>query len=275
MLLLVAVAADAVQLREQLAFELASGRTLTAELRRPRQSAGQPLPAVMLFGGFRGAATVLDAVPPELPLVAVSFDYPFDPPRRFRFPQSLADVPALGRGIDETFEGIRWLTAALRARPDIDAQRLSIVGASLGAPFATVSAAELELPGLVIVHGFGEVRQVIAHQFVRAFEPRWGGWVRWPAQGLATLLTWGYRLPAPERYARRLGTDQRALMLVAGDDELIPAVATESLWRALRSSAAHVERIDESGGHLRGGDDPRIASLVPIVLDWLRGAGLL
>jgi dienelactone hydrolase len=253
---------------EQVAFTLASGRELVAEIRRP---AGETsLPAVMLFGGFRGAATVLDAVPQNLPIAAASFDYPFDPPREFVFPDTFAHIPAMARGIDETFEGIRMLSAHLRARDDIDDTRITIVGASLGAPFATVSAAELQLPGLVIVHGFGEIRHVIGHQLRHAFERRGRTWLRGPAQGLANVLTWGFRLPAPERYASKLGAEQRALMIVAGDDELIPQRATEALWRALQSSDARVERIDEVGGHLRGVGDPRIGELVGTAMDWMQ-----
>lgn len=71
-----ALAVDAQQ-RERVELRLADGRMLHAELRRPAMAA-HPLPVVLLFGGFRGAATVLDAVPAELPLIAASFDYPFD-----------------------------------------------------------------------------------------------------------------------------------------------------------------------------------------------------
>ncbi|MEQ1439208.1 hypothetical protein AAG565_07580 [Fontimonas sp. SYSU GA230001] len=274
-LLLLAVAPAGAQMHsERVALRLDGGRVVEAELRRPAD-VDNPLPVVMLFGGFRGAATVLDAVPAGLPLVAASFDYPFDPPRRFRFPHSFADLPALGRGIDQTFEGIRLLSAHLRARPDIDARRITIVGASLGAPFAVVSAAELALPGVVVVHGFGRTAEVIAQQFVRKLEPRYGGWVRGPARLLAGLLAWAYDLPDAEIHAARLGSAQRALMIVAADDELIPAAATQALWQALHDAPAVAERIDEAGAHLRGQDDPRIADLVATALDWMRRVGLL
>lgn len=270
---LIALPALGAQRIERVPFTLDSGRELVAEIRRPAD-AREPLPAVMLFGGFRGAASVLDTVPADLPIAAASFDYPFDPPRRLRFPQSFVHLPAMDRGIEQTFEGIRRLSAHLRTRPDIDASRITIVGASLGAPFATISAAELDLPGLVVVHGFGELRRVVAHQFLRKLEPRLGCWARWPAWGLANALVWGLGLPAPEDYAPELQAGQRALMVVAGDDELVPPQATETLWQALQASSAEVERVDESGGHLRGVSDPRIADLVDTALDWMARAGL-
>ncbi|HEY0973055.1 MAG TPA: dienelactone hydrolase family protein [Solimonas sp.] len=258
---------------ERVAFTLDDGRRIEAELRGP---AGRdaPLPVVLLFGGFRGAATVLDAVPSDLPLIAASFDYPFDPPRRFRFPQSFGDLPALKRGIDQTFEGIEQLVAHLRSRDDVDAQRITIVGASLGAPFAVISAAELDLPGVVLVHGFGEVRRVIAQQFIRKLEPRYGAWARAPSWGLANAITWGFRLPAPEDYASRLRASQRVLMITAGDDDLIPAQATETLWQSLQASQARVERVDQPGVHLRGTGDARIADLVGQALRWMGREGL-
>lgn len=261
----------AVQERVELVLE--DGRRLEVQLRKPAGHT-QPLPVVLLFGGFRGAATVLDAVPAGLPLIAASFDYPFDPPRKFRFPHSLRDVPALDRGIDQTFEGIAALVAHLRTRADVDPQRITIVGASLGAPFAVISAAELALPGLVVVHGFGEVRRVIAHQFIRKLEPRLGVWVRAPAWSLANVLVWGYGLPSPERYAPRLQASQQALMIAAAEDDLIPRRATETLWKAMASSSARIERRDHPGDHLRGIRDPRIAELVATALDWMEQAQL-
>lgn len=271
--LLATAPAAAQQNIEQRAFTLDSGRVIHAQIRRPERSDG-PLPAVMLFGGFRGAATVLDAVPADLPIVTASFDYPFDPPRRFRFLQSFVDLPAMGRGIDETFEGIRHLSAHLRERADVDAQRITIVGSSLGAPFATISAAELDLPGVVLVHGFGDVRNVIAQQFIRKLEPRYGAWTRWPARGLASALVWGFDLPAPELYAQTLRAHQRVLMITAREDDQVPAQATQALWDALQRSDAYVERIDQAGAHLRGTQDPRIAGLVHTALDWMHSAGL-
>lgn len=270
---LMAAPAVARTLVQRVDLPLSSGRVISAEIRRPAD-APPVLPAVLLFGGFRGAATVLDAVPAGLSLVSASFDYPFDPPRRFEFPQSLAHLPALDRGIDQTIEGIGHLVAHLRARQDIDAQRLTIVGASLGAPFATIAAAELELPGLVIVHGFGDVRRVIAQQFIRKLAPRYGDWTRWPAWGLANALTWGFDLPAPEDYAARLRATQRVLMIVAQDDELIPQPATEALWQALQRSQAQLERLDEAGAHLQGSRDPRIGGLVETALTWMGRVGL-
>lgn len=271
--LLTLAPAAAQQRVERIELALASGRTVTAEIRRPQQSSG-PLPAIMLFGGFRGAATVLDAVPADLPVAAASFDYPFDPPRRFRFPQSFGDLPAMDRGIEDSFEGIRHLVAHLRDRPDIDAQRITIVGASLGAPFAVISAAELDLPGLVVVHGFGDLRRVIAQQFIRKLEPRYGCWTRWPAWGLANALVWGFGLPAPEDHAPALRPGQRALMIVAGDDDLIPQQSTQVLWDALSQSRAEVDRIDHPGVHLQGTSDPRIGAMVTSALDWMQRVGL-
>ncbi len=249
--------------------DLVSGRRIEARIRIPAVAAAAPYPALMLFGGFRGAARVLEAVPEDVPLIVASFDYPFEAPRRFRFPQSLGDLPALGRGIDDTRDGIAQLTAHLRAHPKVDARRISIVGASLGAPFAVNAAVDLQLPGLILVHGFGDLRRVIAHQFVYKLEPRLGAWVRWPSWGLANALTWGLQLPRPESDARRLGPGQRVLMLNAQEDQRIPRQAVETLWQGLQASSAQVARRDHEGPHLQGIDDVRIKTLVAEALRWM------
>lgn len=254
---------------DTVALTLDSGRIVEARVRVPAACA-LSCPAVMLFGGFRGAARVLDAVPAEAPLIAASFDYPFDPPRKFRFPQSFGDLPAVKDGIDDSFEGIERLTAHLRTRPEVDASRVTIIGASLGTPFAVTAAADHGIPGLVLIHGFGELRRVIAHQFIRKLEPRVGAWIRGPAWGLSNALVWGMRLPAPERDARKLQAGQRVLMVAAREDEQIPPLASEALWRGLQASSARIERIDHDGAHLRGIDDLRVVEMVGIALDWMR-----
>src|SRR5262245_46616689 len=73
--------------RESLQLALPDGRKLTAEIRvpgpRPLTDSENKLPAVLIFGGFVEAATVLDKFDPKFPLVLASFDYPYTPPRRF------------------------------------------------------------------------------------------------------------------------------------------------------------------------------------------------
>ena len=101
----------------------------------------------MLFGGFQNAARVLERVQTDQPLVWATFDYPFTPPRKFRFPSSLKYAPEARAAIHGSFDGVVKLHQALKARGDVDPKRITVVGASAGAPFATVGAARSDIPG--------------------------------------------------------------------------------------------------------------------------------
>lgn len=274
--LLLLLLAGAVQAAEEtLALRLADGRELAATLRRPDGAAG-PLPAILLFGGFREAAQVLDKVRTPVPVAWASFDYPFTPPRRFRFPASLSHAPELRQAIADSFDGVVALHAALAARGDIDPARITVVGASAGAPFALVGAQRGAIPGLVLVQGFARPREVVQHLLERRWRPRLGGAARGPAWLLAHLIAAYCRFPDLEAPARALHSGQRALMVTARDDDFIPRSASEALWSALDASAADIERLELPGRHLgHKDDDTQIAEILSRSLEWMQRKDLL
>ena len=253
---------------ERVALRLADGRALQARLRFPTHGHA-PYPAVMLFGGFQGAARVLDRVHTDAAIVFATFDYPFDAPRKFVFPDSLKLAPEMKAAIHGTLEGVGALYEALRARPDIDPARISIAGASAGAPIATVAAAQHRIPGLVIVHGFGEVTRVVAHQFIR----KWGRWSTPLAWLLAWFCTWYTDVPAPEDFATRLRAGQRTLMIAAERDSFVPARASEALRRSLAGSGTQFEHVMLPGDHV-GRSEEQIARMIERALVWMRRVGL-
>jgi dienelactone hydrolase len=258
---------------ETVTLQLDSGRAVQAQLRFPEGAHG-PLPALMLFGGFRSAHETLDLVRVEEPLLLASFDYPYDPPRKFIFPYSLRHLPEFRQAIADTFAGIGRLYAHLQSRSDVDAARITIAGASAGAPFAVISAAQHGIPGLVVVQGFGRTRDVVAQQFIRRWQPRHGDWVRAPARGLAAVLIWMLDIPHAEAHAVRLRSGQKALMVTARGDDMIPPEATEALWQAFRQTPAQHERLDLPGAHLRSSADDQIADILGHALQWMRAQGL-
>lgn len=267
--------AQAASFREEtIALQLDDGRTLTAQLRLPHGDGR--FPAIMLFGGFRNAATVLDRVRSERPLVWATFDYPFEAPRKFRFPQSLQLAPDIRAAIHGTFDGVGKLYAALRTHPRVDAARITVVGASAGAPFATVGAAQHGIPGVVLVQGFGKATLVVQNLLARKYEPKWGAWVRGPAWLLAAWITWYCEVPKIEDYAAQLRAPQKVLAIAARDDEFIPAASSEALWAGLERSSAQRERVVLDGGHLGVGDDTQlIAEILQQALGWMGSNGLL
>lgn len=260
---------------DSIELKLANGARLQARLRFPHSENAKKLQAVMLFGGLQRGAESLDLVESSVPMVLASFDYPFEVPQRADRKSLLGFAPEARRAIAQTLEGIGLLHRALAAHPRVDAQRITIVGVSLGAPFAVLAAEKHQLAGLGVIHGFARVRQVIAHQFIMRWEPDRGAWVRPLAHLLSTILCWYANVPDVEAAAGRMGADQNVWMIAAQDDLRIPAAAVLALRSAFLRSEAEFKFESETGGHLAGEDDPRIPDLLRNATRWMKLADLL
>ena len=260
---------------ERLTLRLASGTQVQVRLLRTSESAG-PLPAVVVLGGLERGAGVVDLVPRTADTVLVGFDYPFALPREVRLTEVVSLARTLTQGIAETLETVGRLQTLLAARRDIDPARLTIVGVSLGAPFAVIGAAEHDFRGLVIIDGFGDVPRTLRHQFARRWRERYGAVLgealAWLAQKAAL---WLVDLPDLEGAARRLRADQRVYMVNAQDDEFVPEESRRSLREALRRSRAQLTVQTTPGRHVRGTDEQAVAQLYELARSWMGRQGLV
>lgn len=254
---------------------LNSGVTVDARLLKPNAPSPGRLPAVIVLGGFQRGAAALDLLPPVPDAMLVGLDYPARLPRRIAPSQVRATARELEAGIGTMIQALGALHAALLRRPDVDAERISIVGASLGSPFAVIAAQRYGYRGVVLAHGFADLPRTIRHQFARRWEPRLGpvgGGLAWLAQH---LIGWLVELPEPERYAAQLRADQRVFVVTAASDEFIPAASSQALVDALRRSQAEVTVVQMPGTHMRGRNPEAIARLFELSTRWMREQGLL
>lgn len=266
-----------------------SQREITANVRWPAHE-GKPrarssrLPALLLFGGFEEAARVLELVHPGRPIVIASFDYPYQAPRKFRFPHTFGDVPKMRSAVRDTLEAIPAFRRALAQDPRIDPERMGIIGASFGAPFALRAAAED--PGfraVAIVHGFGDIAGTIEHRLFQAWKdrlPRGFAWLAGPLSwSLGHLAPWVLAAPSPEADASALRENQKILMIEARDDQFIPKSAREALLRGLKRSASGrssaLEHIEMPGDHLQPGSEHLIEEILKMTEAWLLRIGFL
>jgi dienelactone hydrolase len=263
---------------ETVKFALASGRKIEAHIRVPDQvrSAGQKYPAIMIFGGFEEAGKVLSLVTPKVPVVLASFDYPFDPPRKFEFPESLQFLPDARRAVRETFEGMQELYNTLRLRHDVDLAKISLVGASFGAPLAVTAAAnEPGISGLIVVQGFAQVPEVAMHQLLRKWQPIFGRFAK-PLAWVLTHAGWLYLgAPAPEASAKLLSLRQRVLFITAESDSFVPVEASDALWNAIEESSSQRHREIMKGDHLTPGSEALVEKISDLTTNWMMTSGLL
>jgi len=260
---------------EILQIEMEGEPAIQATLRVPVGCSSKvKFPVVILFGGFQEAAQVLDFVHPKKPMILASFDYPYKGPRKFRFPETLMEGGKLKKFIKNTQTAISRLIPVLKKRRDIDPNKIAIVGASFGAPFAIRAAStHEELAALIIVHGFGDVEGVIRYRLDR----RWSEKLGYFSNVLASLSAWVIvqflSLPLPEKDAVKLHRSQSALMVEAMGDTLIPTQSRDVLWDALSRSPAQTKRIQMPGDHLRPGTDVLIERIMDLSLEWLKQMG--
>lgn len=266
--------ASAAPVEETLPLELASGRTLEVRLLRPTQTI-EKLPAVILLGGYRRGAGALDLVTAGRPVMLAGFDYPAELPRKLRVSEIPRLVPQTRRGIAETREGLAALHRQLRQRPDVDSSRITLVGVSAGAPFATLAAADTGFPAVILVHGFADLPGMIQHQFARRWEPSAGWLGRAGAWMSSRLLHALLGLPSIEQAAASLKPGRRVLMIRAERDDFIPAASSLALEAALRRSGARVDLVVQPGGHVRGAAQEELKPVLEASLEWMRQQRLI
>ncbi len=239
---------------------------------RPKHVGKGLLPVVYLFGGFEEAARVLDLIHPKRPIAVASFDYPFHAPRRFEFLKSFGQITEARRAIELTLEGIPAFHAEIAKKyPWIDPARVVIAGASFGAPFAVRAAAESDVfRGLVVVHGFGQIRSTVAHVIHKSWKRKMHPLLAAPMSWLAATAV-SIVLPVPdiEADAEKLRPGQRVLALEALDDQFVPEPARRSLERSLKRSQARVEWVGLPGDHLQPGSGALIDDLIQRVSSWI------
>jgi dienelactone hydrolase len=251
----------------------------TATLSLPATVApGERLPALLVFGGFESAGQVLSLLAPVkgAAVALASFDYPFSAPRKLEFPGSLSALPEARALYPSTVLGILSLIDELKKRPEIDPDRIVLIGASFGAPFVLGAAARsASAAGVVIVQGFGRMPETAEHALMRSWGRRYGSWMR-PAAWLLSRALWLYLgIPSPEDSARSLGPEKRVFVIASEEDSFIPRESSESLWEAVRSSRARARLETMSGGHLMPGSETLIASMIARVEAWMRSEKLL
>jgi dienelactone hydrolase len=254
-----------------------NGKVLTAKLLVPVHETKHPrYPVLSVFGGFQSGAKVLEILKPKVPVIVATFEYPFDAPRRFEFPKSLSYAPNAKQAITDMLDGMYEMHNALKQRDDVDPVKITVVGASFGAPFALAAAAkDTTISGVVVVHGFGDIPGTVKHQLSRSWQPKLGA-LAGPAAWLFSHLAWFYLDgPAPEDSALRLTSRQRVLMIQAEQDSYIPTSSSIRLWQAIDQSSAQRERIMTPGDHIQPTSERMIENISDQVVEWMKRVELL
>ncbi len=138
------------------------------------------------------------------------------------------DVPRSVEAVRQSVLDLRCATAWMAARPEVDPQRLGIMGTSLGSLIGTLTA-EME-PRLgrvaILLGGGGFVDAYYDHPRARPYREAWEA-----AGGTRDAVVKFFAPVDPVTCAANL-KDRKVLMLAAKHDQIILPKMTEALWNA-------------------------------------------
>lgn len=213
----------------------------------------------LVLGGYERGRGASALITDTRGTIFASLDYPYDGDLKAKGLAVVAQVPAIRRAFYDTPPAVSLAIDYLLSRPDVDPARLELVGASFGAPFATIAAArDRRVRRLWLAHAGGHPFAMIDTGLVREipFAP-----LRWPVSALATVLASGPQL-APEHWVGRV-SPRPVVMLNALDDERIPRRSVDALWAATHEPR---EQVWLPGRHMQGDRPDVLRALVDSVM---------
>jgi dienelactone hydrolase len=235
-----------------------SGLEVSFRVLRPPGDAVR-VPVVVIMGGHRTGRDAVDLVGNPGQVAVVALDYPYDGPERPRgLRQSLATIPAVRRALLDTPAAALLVRDWLALQPWVDADRVEIVGASLGGPFATiVGALDPRFRRVWVIHAGADLRAWLGHNL----ESRIGNsLLRWVAARILYVLARG-RTFEPGRWIGRIAP--RPVVIVgAENDERLPPILVERLRGA---ASPGTELLWMTGGHVNPDEREIVQELLELV----------
>ena len=188
-----------------------------------------PLPVLVVLGGHRTGSDAVDLFGDVGDRAVVGVDYPYDGPERAKGVLPIMKmVPQARQAFLDTTPAVSLIVDWLVEQDWVDQNRLVVIGASLGVPFAAAAAArDKRITGLMLVHGAADNRLWFLVQVARRIDAEF---LHYP---LATVLNWlayGPILDTGKHVA--LVSPRPVLIIGARHDERSPASQTELLFDA-------------------------------------------
>jgi hypothetical protein len=253
--------------RKRVAFELTDerGRRTRGMLLHPPET-DRILPVLLVLGGYGTGAKAAGLI--ELPGQAIlcSMDYPDYPGGKITLLSSPAIISGMRRAVLDAVGGLFTVMDYLSAREEVDTCRITVVGASLGVPFAVIGAGlDTRVDALALVYGAGGFDLLFDWNLRRKLKFA-------PARFLATRILATAAAPfEPADYIGRLAP--RPLLMVNSDrDERIPRPCVEELFS--RAGEPKTMRWLATA-HIHPTNRELIDSLTVVVSGWLEDNAML
>jgi fermentation-respiration switch protein FrsA (DUF1100 family) len=241
-----------------------TGLEVRARVRAEGLRSGERHPAAILLGGYKTGRKAVDIPAETGNLVMLSIEYPYSGPERPRGLDWVVHFGSMRQAIVDTPSAVLLAAQYLYTRRDVDPERVSVIGVSLGVPFSVAAAAtDKRIAGVALLHGGGDIATMAYY----AFADQGPGWLmRFLAWGLA----WVVAPLEPTRYAGHVAP-RPVLMVNAAEDEFIPRSSVLDLYASLRQPKRMVWL---ESSHVATSDDEIVDGLMAITLEWMAERGL-
>ena len=214
------------QLTERVVLESDSGLRVVMRLIRDEQVSGR-LPVLLVLGGHRTGSDAVDLFGNVGRRVVIGIDYPYDGPEKVRgIRQTLTTIPPARQAFLDTVPAVSLVIDWVSQQPWADQDRIILIGASLGVPFAATAAArDRRVAGVMLVHGAADNRLWLEAQLARRIDATW---LHYP---LSVVLHWLAYGPAHDTSSHIGEIAPRPVVIIgAREDERTPAGQTELLY---------------------------------------------
>ena len=217
-----------------------------------------PLPVLVILGGHRTGSDAVDLFGDVGDRAVVGVDYPYDGPEKARGVMTIArTIPLARQAFLDTTPAISLIFDWLVEQDWADRNKMVVIGASLGVPFAAAAAARDErISGVMLVHGAADNRLWFQVQVARRIDAEF---LHYP---LATVLNWLAYGPVFDTGKHVALVSPRPVLIIgARHDERTPPGQTDVLF-----DAAHdPKRLRwTEGRHVQPGRTEIIAELLRI-----------
>jgi pimeloyl-ACP methyl ester carboxylesterase len=241
-----------------------TGLEVRVRVRALGERTGIRYPAALLVGGMRTGRKTVDVPLKTENLVLASVDYPYDGPQWPQGWQWVRYLIPLRRGFLETPPALLLAAQYLYTRDDVDPERVSIIGVSLGVPFAAAAAAtDRRLSGAALLHGGADIRRMAYYAYADEGS-------RWVMNGLAIVTAWLMAPLEPAKYAGAIAP-RPTLVVNATDDQRVDPQSGDRLQRAVRQPK---RVIWHESGHVHRSETEIVVELMEMSLDWMADNGL-
>lgn len=243
-----------------------TGFTVRTRVRTPPDPApGERRPAALLVNGFKTGIRAAEVPSSTDGIVLASVAFPYDGPTGgLSTWQWIRHFGEIRRALIDTPAALLLAAQYLYSRPDVDPDRVTLIGVSLGVPFATAAAAtDHRLGGAALLHGGGDVRRLLLAVYG-------GDLPSWVVEPAAAILA-GILAPLePVKYVDDIAPRPVLVVSATGDDR-IPRESVLALYEAARRPKRMVWL---ESTHVAASEREIVDDLMRHVLEWMEANDL-